>query len=305
MFDLPMHVYLGALSAAMALPVLWWAMATADNKPEVRKRLSVYDPHDLRDIVLARAASERVVQPGFSRLADWARAITPPGFVDRLERKILLAAIGRDWPLQRVLSTKVLLGVGLGVIFALRWVGNPTDVRGALFGGFMTVFGFILPDLIIGIKGDKRQEEISRSLPDILDQITISVEAGLGFDAALGHVAESVDTPLGEELHHLLQDIKVGMSRNQAFDNLLHRTDSEELRQFVLAFQQAERLGVPVAQILRIQAGELRTIRRQKAEENAAKLPVKMILPLVLFILPALVIVVLAPAVFQLMDVFG
>ena len=138
----------------------------------------------------------------------------------------------------------------------------------------------------------------------MIDHITISVEAGLGFSAALSHVARRVEGPLGEELQHLLQDLKVGMGRSKAFDNVIKRTDVADLRAFVVALRQAEKLGVPIAQVLRNQSAELRVIRRQKAEENAQKLPVKLIIPLIVFILPALVIVVLAPAVIDALEAF-
>jgi tight adherence protein C len=133
----------------------------------------------------------------------------------------------------------------------------------------------------------------------------IAVEAGLGFEAALGYVSDNLDSAIGEEFAHALQDIKVGLTRSQAFDALTRRTDVPELRQFVVALQQAEKLGVPIAKVLRVQSSELRVVRRQNAEENAQKLPVKMILPLILCILPALVVVILAPAAFDAMDTFS
>ncbi len=305
MSQLPVSVYFGAFAVAAALPILWWAVSTTRSPVDAQQRLSVRRPNDLRDIVLSRSASERVVQPGLGWMSQLGRTLTPPAFLDRLERKISLAGMGRTWPIERVLGIKFLLGAGFGTLMILRWASQPNDVRLFLFAAFFAVGAFVLPDLMIGIKGHSRQEEIGRSLPDVLDQITIAVEAGLGFEAALAHVAGHLDSPLGEELGHTLQDIRVGMSRRRAFDNLNARTDVPDLRHFVSALQQAERLGVPIAQVLRTQSAELRVIRRQNAEETAQKLPVKMIIPLVVFILPALVIVVLAPAVFDAMDAFG
>ncbi len=303
MFDLPAIALFGAVCAGLSIPVLWWSFSAEDSRSGVRDRLRVNN--DLREIVLAQAAGERVVAPGIARLADAARAVSPVGFVDRLARKITLAGVGRTWPLERVLVWKLLLGTGIGLVMFLQWVSDVTNVRGLLMGIVLTIGAFMTPDLLIGIRGQKRQQEIAQSLPDILDQVTISVEAGLGFNSALSHVAATVDSPLSEELGHTLQDMKVGMTRATAFDNLTYRTDVPELRQFVVALQQAEKLGVPIAQVLRSQSKELRVIRRQRAEEMAQKLPVKMILPLVLFILPALIIVVLAPAVFSAIDTFG
>lgn len=303
MFDLPLFVLAAAGCAGLSIPMLWWAVAAPDTRDDVRDRLRV--DNDLRELVLANGGGERLVKPGMARLASFARSISPVGMVERLDRKIVLAGMARQWPLERVLGTKLMLGIGMGLVMLLRWSADPANLRLMFMAAFVTIGAFVVPDLLIGITGKRRQEEIGRSLPDILDQITISVEAGLGFDTAIAHVAHNVEGPLSTELAHMLQDVKLGMSRAQAFDSLTDRTDVQELRQFVISLQQAEKLGVPIAQVLRVQSSELRTIRRQKAEESAQKVPVKMIIPLVLFILPALVMVVLAPALFDVMDTFG
>jgi len=303
MFGLPMAILLAAACAGLSIPMMWWSVAAPDTRDGVRDRLRV--DNDLRELVLANGGGERVIQPGMARLARIGRAISPVGMVDRLDRKIVLAGMSGQWPLDRVLGTKLVLGVGSALIMLMRWTADPSNGRLLVLGIVTTVGAFALPDVLIGIRGKKRQDEISRSLPDIIDQITISVEAGLGFDTAIAHVAQNVDGPLSAELAHMLQDVKLGMSRTHAFENLTERTDVHELRQFVIALQQAERLGVPIAQVLRVQSTELRTIRRQSAEEEAQKVPVKMIIPLVLLILPALILIVLAPAIFDMMDTFG
>lgn len=303
MFDLPLLVFAAAACAGLSIPVLWWSVAAAEPRDDVRDRLRV--DNDLRRLVLANGSGERLVKPGMLRLARLARSVSPVGLIERLDRKIVLAGLARQWPLERVLGAKLILGVGYGLVMLMRWSADPSNVRLIAMAVITTVGAFVLPDLLIGIRGKRRQEEIARSLPDVLDQITISVEAGLGFDTAIAHVAHNVDGPLSQELAHMLQDVKLGMSRGQAFDSLTERTDVQELRQFVIALQQAEKLGVPIAEVLRVQSSELRTIRRQTAEEAAQKVPVKMILPLVLLILPALVMIVLAPAIFDVMDTFG
>jgi tight adherence protein C len=303
MFGLPLMVLFAAACAGLSIPMMWWSVAAPDTRDGVRDRLRV--DNDLRELVLANSGGERLIKPGMARLAGIGRAMSPVGMVDRLDRKIVLAGMSRQWPLDRVLGTKLVLGVGFALIMLMQWSADPSNVRLLLMSIILTIGAFMLPDILIGIRGTKRQEEIARSLPDILDQVTISVEAGLGFDSALAHVAHNVDGPLSTELRHMLQDVKLGMSRTHAFQNLTERTDVRELRQFVLALQQAEKLGVPIAQVLRIQSSELRTIRRQSAEEAAQKVPVKMIIPLVLLILPALILIVLAPALFDMMDAFG
>jgi tight adherence protein C len=170
-------------------------------------------------------------------------------------------------------------------------------ITGLLAGGF----GYVLPDLLLWSRGKERQEIIQRELPDTLDQLTISVEAGLGFDAALTRVASTGQGPLAEELRRLLGEVKVGVPRGEALRHLLDRTDVQELRHFVLALQQAEEYGLPVARVLRIQSSELRVKRRQRAEEQAMKIPVKIVFPLVLCIFPALFVVLLGPAMIRVM----
>jgi len=304
MFGLPLIVFFGAACVGSALPLLWWSVAgerTNDSGMQERLRVS----NDLREVMLARSGQDRMLRPGMATLASLARRLSPPALVERTDTKIKLAGLSRHWPLERALAMKLLLGAGGALIGLMRWAPDPGDTRLLITGLILAFGGFFLPDVFFTSRAQRRQDEIGRSLPDVLDQMTISVEAGLGFDAALAHVASTASGPLPEEITITLQETRLGMTRNQAFDNLLERTDVQDLRMFVKALQQAERLGVPIATVLRGQAKEMRTIRRQTAEENAQKVPVKMILPLVLLILPALVIVVLGPAILQILDTFS
>jgi tight adherence protein C len=207
--------------------------------------------------------------------------------------------VSDPWPLERVLATKLLLGAAGVLGGALLLVSNPSGGTLLLFCG-ASAFGFMGPDALLAAKARERQEVIERELPDVLDQVTICVEAGLGFEAALQRAAATGSGPLAVELARTLQDIGLGMSRRAALDALMERTDVADLRHFVLALGQAERHGVPIAQVLRIQAVELREKRRQRAEERALKLPVKLVFPLVLCILPALFIVLLGPAAIRI-----
>ena len=304
MGELPLSVWLGAAAIAVALPVLWWSVSSARDNPGVRTRLATARSTDLRELNLARPASERVLRPGVSTLGRLGRRLTPVGSIDSLQQKINAAGVGATWPVERVLAFKVIGGGALGLLGFLRWASEPGRIDLFVLGCALGVAGYMLPDIWLGNRGRARMDEISTELPDVLDQITISVEAGLGFEAALAHVAQGIEGPLGEEFRRTLHDIRLGMTREQAFGLLLERVDVEELRHFVLALQQAERLGVPIADVLRTQSAELRVIRRQRAEENAQKLPVKMIFPLIFCILPALVMVVLAPAIFDFSDSF-
>jgi tight adherence protein C len=163
----------------------------------------------------------------------------------------------------------------------------------ALFG----VLGFFLPDLLLINKASHRSEQIQNALPDSLDLLTISVESGLAFDAALAQVARNTDGPLSEEFTRVLQEIQIGSGRSDALRALSERTDVDDLRIFLNSMVQAEKLGIPIADVLRVQAADMRLKRSQRIEEQAMKLPVKMIFPLILCIMPAMFVVILGPAV--------
>jgi len=180
-----------------------------------------------------------------------------------------------------------------------------------MFGGRLTVpilllwvaliaSGYFAPDLILHSRGQERQKRIDLELPNVLDQVTIAVEAGLGFEAALARTTRVGSGPLAAELTRTLQEIQFGTARGQAMRHLADRVDSPEVRHFVTAIVQAESYGISVADILRTQAAEQRLKRRQRAEEHAMKVPVKMVIPLILCILPALFVVVLGPAIVQI-----
>jgi tight adherence protein C len=299
---MPAYVYLGAAMISTAVIVLVVALHGARVPAQlVRSNLSNAPERltDLRAVVLTQPTRERVVKPLGARMARAARRLTPKGLLASLERRVNLAGTAERWPMERVLATKLLLG-GIGAIVgAVLFVGNPSAGT-ALLAVAACGCGFFAPDAVLSSRASERQALIERELPDVLDQVTICVEAGLGFEAALQRTAFTGEGPLGQELAHALQDISLGMSRRAALDQLIERTDVPDLRHFVLALGQAERHGVPIAQVLRVQAAELREKRRQRAEERALKLPVKLVFPLVVCILPALFIVLLGPAAIRI-----
>jgi tight adherence protein C len=218
--------------------------------------------------------------------------------VSGLERRVTLAGMADEWPTDRVLAMK-LIGGSAGALIGLMILLASPSLMGLLLLLLVAGIGFMLPDVLIARRADDRQREIERNLADALDQITVCVEAGLSFEAAVARVADGKG-PLADELMRLLQDIQIGIPRTQALENLLDRTDVADLRGFVHAFTHAERYGIPIAQVLRTQSTELREKRRQRAEEHAMKIPVKLTFPLVLCILPALFIVVAGPAAIRI-----
>jgi tight adherence protein C len=296
----------GSAAVAATLPLLWWALSGERTPAGVTRNLTsgLGGPVDVRSQLLARSATDRALAPAVERWAARVRRVTPVGRIEALERRILLAGSPRSWTIERVLAAKLLLGVvGLG-FGLLRLVGAPGALSLLIAVG-APVVGWFAPDGLLAGRADRRQTAIRRALPDTLDQLTISVEAGLGFEAALVRAGRSGRGPLAEELLRTLQDVQAGMSRNQALHRLIERTDVEELQHFVLAVSQAESYGVPIAQVLRVQSVELRVKRRQQAEERAAKMPVKILFPVVLCILPTVFIVLLGPAAIRISNTLG
>lgn len=298
---MPVGIWMAALAVAAAFPVAWWALS--GNRIEgrfARANLSQGAAviSDLRQAVLQGSAQDRVVSPVVAALARRARRFTPAGILDHLERRAFLAGVSDAWPTERLLAVKVIVALGLGIAGLLAFVANP-GVPTLLLTGVLVGLGYFSVDLIMNARASERQGAMERELPDVLDQITICVEAGLGFEAAMAKVAENVG-PLPEEVGRTLQDIQIGVPRPQALEKLLARTDVSDLRTFVHAFIQAERYGIPVAKVLRIQATEMRAKRKVRAEERAMKIPVKIVFPVVLCILPALFVVVAGPAVVRI-----
>ncbi len=171
--------------------------------------------------------------------------------------------------------------------------------------GLAAIAGILLPDAWLQRRIEGRRVAMRNALPDVLDLLVISVEAGLGFDSALARVVATVPGPLSEEFFRMLQETRVGVSRRDAMRHLLDRTDVDELRSFLLAMLQAEAFGVSMSRVLRIQADEIRSKRRQRAQEKAFGAPVKMVFPLVVCIFPALLVVLLGPAMLSIFDALG
>ena len=296
---------LGAASVIAAVPLLWWAV-TGDRTSSIASRnLSAgFKPGDMRQAVLAHSVHDRAISPTMNWLARQARRLTPGGMQQSLERRILLAGGPEAWPVSNVLAVKLLLGLFGGGLASLWFISGPSGLRFVLAAAF-TLFAWFLPDILLYNAAEKRQLVIRRSLPDTLDQMTISVEAGLAFDGAMARAGRSGNGPLNRELLRTMQDVQAGLSRKEALRGLTERTDVDELRSFVHAVSQADELGVPIARVLRLQATEQRLKRRQRAEESAMKLPVKIIFPLVMCILPVIFIVLMGPAAIRIGDTFG
>jgi len=225
----------------------------------------------------------------------WVAQLTPPTLTARIERDLVLAGRPDGWSLDKAMLYKP-LGLAFGALFFLAMLSKGSPVL-VLFGLAMIVLGYFVPDLLIKNMAIKRQEQIQKELPDLLDQVVISIEAGVGFEAALARAGERNTGPLADEVLRLVQDIGLGMSRREAYLALADRTTVEDLQGFCRAVIQAQEYGVSISSVVRSQAKELRLKRRMRAEAAAQKVPVKILAPLMTCVLPVLFVIVLGPAI--------
>jgi tight adherence protein C len=255
---------------------------------------------------LDQSFSERVVFPLLAKSQRLGRRLTPEDASERIREKLELAGNPSGWTVERVMAGKV-VGFGVALVASL--------VLALLMGiGFLPTLGFVVlaslagymaPNMYLYQQTYDRADKLQRALPDAIDLLTISVESGLGFDAACAQVARNTEGPLADEFARMLQEMQIGRGRSEALRSLGDRTNLPDLRSFVSAMVQADAFGIPVGQVLRVQSSEIRVKRRQWAEEAAQKVPVKILVPLIFCILPCLFIAVLGPAGIQIMDSFS
>jgi tight adherence protein C len=299
--DLPILI---AILAAAAVLLITYGVAARPSEDAVQARLSqlVVQPKSLEEMELDQPFYERVMRPTIQRLARLGRR-QDGGMIARTDTKLEKAGYpgglrGADWVGVKVLS---LIGFAvLGFILGLL-LTKATIVAALLFTLFGAALGYMAPEFWLGRKIRARSMAMTLQLPDALDLLTISVEAGLGFDAALAKVVEKMEGPLVDEFRQALAEVRMGRARRDALRDVANRADSQPVSNFIGAIVQAEQLGVPIAKVLQIQSNQLRVERRQRAEEAAAKAPVKMLFPMVGCIFPTIFIVILGPAIVTVM----
>ena len=303
-------VLLGLGSAFGAVMLVSVSMQTSR---QVRKRSEALLQTQVGDVTvpdqraeqLAKPLAERIALPVIGALGAIGRRITRKDTRERLTRKLTLAGSPTGWDADKLVAFKA---VALGGMLLIGWMlSKAAHFHGIVGTGMpfvMGATGYAIPGAWIGQMAGNRQESIRRALPDTMDLLTISVEAGLGFDAALAQVVRNVPGPLSEEIARLLQEMQLGMSRVDAFRHLADRTNIDELRGFTLAMIQADIFGVSIAGVLRSQAKDLRVKRRQRAEKKAMTSPLKLLFPLIFCVLPALFVVVLGPGAIRIMHNF-
>ena len=258
---------------------------------------------DLKQEELSRSLTQRLVLPALRSLGAIARRMTTEDMRKRLDRNLLLAGSPKGWDAERVLTVRFFVGLIVPLLFlALSALTGKLDTLVMVGSGLVFYIGWFGPPSLLSARASRRRDNIRRELPDTMDLLTISVEAGLGFDAAVGQCITNIRGTLSDELSRVMQEMQLGVARSQAFRNLDTRTDVDELKSFVLAMIQADQFGISVSRVLRAQAGQLRVRRRQRAEEKAMKLPVKMIFPLILCIMPSLFVVIIGPGVVRIVQ---
>ena len=253
---------------------------------------------------LDRPFADRVLQPLQQKALGIGRRLSGADSADRIRRKLDLAGNPPGWSVDRVVSGKVVgavVGLLGGFVFSLM-LGSIAVKVVVIIG--VAVVGFFSPNLYLYQRAHERSERLQRDLPDAIDLLTISVESGLGFDAAVQQVARNTEGPLAEELSRVLREMQIGQSRSDALRAFGDRTNVADVRTFVSAMVQADTFGIPIAQVLRIQSSEMRVKRRQRAEEKAQQVPVKITIPLIFCILPTLFIAVMGPAVISILESF-
>lgn len=259
----------------------------------------------LEEIELSQPFSERIIVPIAKKMGDFVLRFTPQNAINSMSKKLELAGNPANLDPAVVFALRF-LGIPLGGIFivldSIAAEGGFMDGKGLMFGLPAAILGFYLPDLFLQSRIDRRQKNIRRAMPDGLDLLTICVEAGLGFDAAMSKLYEKWDNELGRAFGRVVREIQLGKLRREALRDMADRLGVNEMTSFVAAVIQSEQLGVSMAHILRIQADQMRIRRRQLAEEEAHKAPIKMLLPMALFIFPALCIVLMTPAFLILLE---
>ncbi|MEV4345642.1 type II secretion system F family protein [Actinoplanes sp. NPDC049596] len=303
------NIVLGAAVAGIVLAFLLAAIAVLLPPPRFERILRALaafgtGPEIQRDTGSAFQRRLRVlVIAALDRLAE---LLTPAADRQRLSRLLDYAGNPALWPLARVMRARpvaAVAGSGVGAFFAYGWTSKTDDILIGAPAGLIA--GFLLPQLLVYNAGIKRQEKILYSLPDVMDAMVIGVEAGLGLDSAMDQVAGATKGPMADELNRVLQEMRLGVSRSEALRSLSARTTVRDLKRLMTALIQAGELGISVAGILREHAADQRMRRRQRAEEMAQKVPVKLLFPVMFCMFPAIFIVVVGPAVITLSKAFG
>ena len=298
-----------AVAAAIAILLIFAGLAGSRPVDPVQARLTqlgTMQAKNLEELELQQPFLERTLKPFAQRLSGFVSRMTSSSFTDRTEKRLALAGNPGDLRVADWLGIKAIVAaVAAGIFFLLFGLLAGQILQGIAMAAVGLLFGYVFPEFWLGGKVKARQKAILLQIPDALDLLTISVRAGLGFDAALGKVVEKMKGPLVDEFRRALAEVRVGKARRDALRDIMPRTEVVPLSNFIGAIIQAEQLGVSISKVLQVQSEQLRIERRQRAEEMAAKAPIKMLFPLVGCIFPSLFIVILGPAIILIIENLG
>jgi tight adherence protein C len=297
-------IAVGGMFAAILVATVAF-LSAGNERREVRdalRNLAEYElPANMREQEMLKSIQERVVAPFVRRLSAIFGRFTPTGYTQAVRERLIQAGNPAGLDADRFMTLKVF--GALSIVF-WPWFAFMFAELGGFYGlivtGLLWAISFFGPDVYVQRKTDQRQYEIATRLPDVLDLLVISVEAGLGFEQAIDRTVEAVPGALADEFRRMLQETRMGATRAEALRAMDERTQVPELRSFILAMLQADTFGVSIGRILRSQAEDMRVRRRQRAQEAAQKAPVKMLFPLIFCIFPSLFVVILGPAVLQI-----
>jgi tight adherence protein C len=301
----------GAVSLLVTFGLIMILFGVAQRRKEATaldQRMAEFAlrPKRLEEIELSRPFVERVIRPLLGTLIKQMSRLTPKSNLERLRQNLEQAGNPYNWQPLDFIGVRGLAAVALAAVTAaLMLLTRQEFQRIILIPLLMLGIGYMLPGIWLGQKIKSRKRGILKALPDAIDMLSVSVEAGLGFDQALQRVAMKWDHELSWEFQRSLQEMRVGKSRREALRELAARTGVEDLSTFIMAILMADQLGVSITQVLRIQSAQMRQRRRQRAEVEAHKAPIKMIFPMVFLIFPAIWVVILGPAVPQVLDALG
>jgi tight adherence protein C len=295
-------IVIAAVAAGAILLILYAVVGNSPVDPVQARltQLGTMQAKNLEELELQAPFVERTIRPLVGRFSGSVSRLTSSNFSERTEKRLAMAGNPGEMRVADWLGIKAIGAIIGGILFfflfAIVGVMGFPFLIGVLLGGVGVLFGYTLPEFWLGGRVRKRQHAILLAIPDALDLLTISVRAGLGFDSALGKVVEKLPGPLSDEFRRALAEVRVGRQRREALRDIVARTEVTPLTNFIGAIIQAEQLGVSISKVLQVQSEQLRIERRQRAEEAAAKAPIKMLFPLVGCIFPSLFIVILGPA---------
>lgn len=296
--------FLGFVIAILVVVIIQGKTASDNLEERLNELAALGQPITLENIELSQPFYDRAIVPILEKFSELAQRFTSQNAMEATQHKLELAGVAHKFKPAQFSGLRMAAGIGVGILaFILMLVVSMQTSQRLMVVMFGVLIGYMGPSLWLGSKIKARQEEIIKSLPDALDLLTICVEAGLGFDAAMSKVGAKWENELSRSFMRTVQEMQLGKLRREALRNMANSMDVPDMTSFVAAIIQADQLGVSMAKVMRIQSDTMRMKRRQRAEEKAHQAPIKMMFPLVFLIFPTILIVLLGPAVIQIKDV--